>query len=199
MRIVVAAAAIVSACGFASAARADAMMEGFFGGIVDNGTYTDSGPQNTHFAAGQTINGSFMFDETTDSFTSFEIGGYFASPGYTTVVSPPLAATAFAYIGVQNTVANAGPSNALQINFYYETPPGPSTVNIASFIANPGAFSQDLTGGSPSFFAAYLTNPGGSVTQVDGLLTSYAAPEPASLLLTLPGLAALGLIRRRFG
>jgi len=170
-----------------------------FGGTVDDGTYTNSGPQNTSFVAGQPISGVFVFNPTTDKFTSFRIGGYSAALGYTSVYSPPLASTAFAFLGVQNPVLDSGPSDALQINFYYETPPFPSTTNIASFIENPGAYSQDLTYYAPSFFSVYLTNPDGSVTQVDGLLTSYVVPEPASLLITLPALAWLGLIRRRVG
>ena len=179
------------------AAHADILIPGAFSGVVDDGTYTNSGPVNTTYVPGQPITGSFIFDGTTDTFTSFEIGGYTASPGYTTIYSPPLSSTAYAYFGVQNTVLDSGPSSALQINFYYETPPFPSTTNITSFLLNPGNFSQDLSGGSPSFFAAYVTNQDGSVTQVDGLLTRYAAPEPASVLLVLMAFAGMGLIRGR--
>ena len=197
MKIVLAAAAVSLA--FASVARADITFPGYFGGIVDDGTYTNSGPENTSYVPGQPISGSFMFDATTDTFTSFNIGGYTAPAGYTSIYSPPLAATSFAYFGVQNPVPDAGPSADLQLDFYYESPPFSSTTNIASFIGNPGAYSQDLSGGSPSFFSVYLTNPDGSVTQVDALLTSFAAPEPESLLIIVPALAGLGLIRRRAG
>jgi hypothetical protein len=186
------------ALGASTPAGADTMLTVAFGGTVDDGTYTDSGPVNTSYTPGQSITGSFQFDETTDTFTSFQIGGYTAKPGFTSIYSPPLASTGYAYAGVQNQVQNAGPSNSLQINFYYETPPGPSTVNIGAFLANPGAYSQDLSGGSPSYFAAYLTNADGSNTQVDGLLTSYqVVPLPASVALLLPGLLGLGLFGRR--
>ena len=194
MKLALAAAAFVA---FTSSAYADVLLPGYFGGVVDDGTYTDSPPVNTSFVPGQSISGQFVFDATTDMFTSFSIGGYTAQPGFTSIYSPPLVSTGYAYLGVQNPVLNSAPSNSLQINFYYETVPGPSTVNIASFIAHPGAFSEDLAGGSPSYFAAYVTNPNGSITQVDGLLTSYVVPEPASLLLALPALAGLALRRRR--
>jgi hypothetical protein len=201
MRIGLAAAAFSAACVVATAARADIMINVSFGGIVDDGTYTDSGPVNTSFTPGDPISGSFAFDTVTDTFASFQIGGYQAQPGYTSIYSPSLASTAYAYLGVQNQVLNAAPSNSLQINFYYETIPGPSTVNIAAFIADPGTFSQDLSSGSPSYFAAFITNPDSSITQVDGLLTSYSAvvPEPASLLIVLPALAGVGFMRRRGG
>jgi hypothetical protein len=197
MKHVIAASALLCVCATASVAHADVLIPGAVSGIVDDGTYTDSPPLNTSFLPGQTITGSFVWDATTDAFQTFTIGGYTAAPGYTTIYSQSLASTAFAYVGVQNPVANAGPSNALQIDFYYETAPGPSTADITSFIVNPGAYSQDLTGGSPSYFAVYLTNADGSVTQVDALLTFYAAPEPASLLLTLPALLSLAAVRRR--
>jgi hypothetical protein len=197
MKIAFAAAAVFSACVFTTAAHADYLVWGSFGGIVDDGTYTNSGPVNTSFVPGEPISGNFDFDATTDTFNSFSIGGYTAAPGYTTIYSPPLTATAFAFFGVQNPVPNAAPSDDLEIDFYYENSPFPSTVNIAAFIENPGPYSQDLSGGSPSFFSAYLTNPGGSITQVDGLLTSFAVPEPTSLVITLSALTALGLIRRR--
>ncbi len=197
MKFALAVTAIVITGAFGAPAHADVIIPGYFGGIVDDGTYTDSGPVNTPFVAGQPITGSFTFDATTDMFTSFQIGGYTAQPGYTSIYSPALSQTAYAYLGVQNPVANAAPSNSLQINFYYENLPGQSTANIANFILHPDGYSQDLLGGSPSFFAAYITNGDGSVTQVDGLLTSYAAPEPASLMLALSGLTGLGFVRRR--
>lgn len=199
MKFALTAAAILAACALPGMARADAIIPGYFGGIVDDGSNTGVAPQNTTFVPGDPITGNFTFDATTDTFTSFQIGGYSAAPGYTSTLSPPLAATSYAYIGVENPVANAGPSDLLQINFYYETTPGPSTVDIAAFIANPGPFSQDLSGGSPSFFSAFLTNPDGSITQVGALLTSFAVPEPADLLVMLPALAGLGLVRRRIG
>jgi MYXO-CTERM domain-containing protein len=199
MKMSLTAAALTIVCAGAPVARADVVIPVDFAGIVDDGTYTDSGPVNTSFVAGQPIAGSFAFDATTSTFLSFQIGGYTAAPGYTSVFSPPLASTSLVYLGVQNQVPNAAPADRLQINLYYETAPGPSTVNIAGFIGNVGQFSQDLTSGSPSYFAAYLTNADGSVTQVDGLLTSFVAPEPASLLIALPALAGLGLIRRRRG
>jgi hypothetical protein len=165
---VIVASALFCICSIASVAQADVLIPGAFSGTVDDGTYTDSGPQNTSFEAGQPIGGSFLWDATTAAFETFSIGGYTAAPGFTTVHSPALSATPYAYIGVENPVASAAPSDLLQINFYYETTAGASTANITSFILNPGTFSQDLTGGSPSYFAAYLTNPDGSVTQVDG-------------------------------
>lgn len=195
MKMVLAAAAALF--GFASVARADVIIPGWFGGIVDDGTYTNSGPENTSYVPGQAISGGFLFDATTDTFTSFNIGGYTAPAGHTSIYSPPLTSTAFAFFGVQNPIPDSGPSADLEIDFYYESAPFPSTTNIASFIRNPGDFSQDLSGGSPSFFSVYLTNPDGTVTQVDGLLTSYAAPEPASLMVILPAIAGLGLSRRR--
>ncbi len=197
MKIAVVAAVVVSA--FVTAAHADVLIPVSFGGIVDDGTYTNSGPEDTSYVPGEPISGGFVFDATTSTFVSFTIGGYSAATGYTSVYSPPLTSTAFAFLGVQNTVPNSAPSDELQINFYYETPPFPSTTNIAAFIEDPGAYSQDLTFFSPSFFSVYLTNPDGSTTQVDGLLTSFAVPEPASLLVTLSALAGLGLIRRRIG
>nr|WP_294551278.1 hypothetical protein [uncultured Rhodopila sp.] len=199
MKQLVAVSALLCACAAASVAQADVLIPGAFSGIVDDGSYTDSGPQNTGFEAGQSINGSFLWDATTAAFQTFSIGGYTAAPGFTTVYSPALSATPYAFIGVENPIANAAPSDLLQINFYYQTTAGASTADITSFIRNPGAYSQDLTGGSPSYFAAYLTNTDGSVTQVDGLLTFYEAPEPASLLLTLPALLGLGAVRRRRG
>jgi hypothetical protein len=189
----------MAVCAGATAAHADVVIPVHFGGVVDDGSYTDSGPVNTSFTAGQPITGSFVFDTTTSTFLSFQIGGYIAAPGYTTVFSPPLASTAFVYLGVQNQVPSAAPSDSLQINLYYETSPGPSTTDIAAFIRDVGKFSEDLASGSPSYFAAYLTNPDGSVTQVDGLLTRFAVPAPASLLIVLPALAGLGLVRRRGG
>jgi hypothetical protein len=197
MKATISAALLAVALHVAGAARADTILSVNFGGTVDDGTYTDSGPINTPFVAGQSITGSFQFDETTGTFTQFQIGGYTVKPGYTSIYSPPLASTAYAYAGVQNQVLNSGPSNSLQINFYYETPPGPSTVNIGAFLANPGAFSQDTSGGSPSYFAAYLTNADGSNTQVDGLLTSYqAVPLPPGLPLLLSGVLGLGIAAR---
>jgi hypothetical protein len=152
---------------------------------------------NTSFVAGQAITGSFQFDENTNQFVAFQIGGYSVQPGYTSIYSPPLASTAYAFAGVQNQVPDSGPSNLLQINFYYEGAL-PSTLNIAQFLANPGAWSQDLSGGAPSYFAANLNIGQGDNVQVDGLLTSYeVVPLPATLSLLLPSLVGLGLFSRR--
>jgi hypothetical protein len=199
MRVWVGAGLVVAFCA-SGPAWADVIIKASFGGIVDDGTYTDSGPVNTSYTVGQAISGSFVFDATTSSFTSFSIGGYTAAPGYTTIFSPPLTSTGYGYLGVENPVANSAPADLLQINFYYETTPLPSTATIASFIANPGSFSQDLSG-TPSYFAVDLTNANGTNTEVDGLLTSYVAtlPEPGTLWLALPALAACALIRRRTG
>jgi hypothetical protein len=198
MKRVIAVAAMLSACAAACAAHADVMIPVAFSGIVDDGTYTDSGPQNTAFVAGEAISGSFLWDATTTAFATFSIGGYTAAPGFTTIYSPPLTATDYAYLGVENPVADAAPSDRLRINFYYETAAGASTASITAFIETPGTFSQDLAGGSPCYFAVYLTNADGSITQVDGLLTSFQeVPEPTSLRLSLPALPGPGALRRR--
>ena len=73
MKVVPTAAVIVLACAFATVANADVLIPGYFGGIVDDGTYTNSGPENTTFIAGEAISGSLVFDATTSAFTSFEI------------------------------------------------------------------------------------------------------------------------------
>jgi hypothetical protein len=62
-----AAAGLFAACVVCTAARADVIIAGYFGGIVDDGTYTNSGPVNTPFNPDAPITGSFMFDITTDS------------------------------------------------------------------------------------------------------------------------------------
>ena len=193
MKPVLAAAVAMLGLGLAASAHAAAIY-GNFSGIVDDGTYTSSPPVNTSFTPGQSISGSFVFDNSSDAFTSFEIGGY-STPGAPTIFSPPLAATGFAFVGEKAVDVTGAVTSLLQINFYYENML-PSTVDIAAFIQDPGAYSQDLTGGSPSYFSVFLAN-GGSPIQVDGLLTSYATPEPAAVLLMLPALAGFGLARRR--
>jgi hypothetical protein len=166
-----------------------------FSGTVDDGTYANA-PMNTSFVPGDPISGSFVFNTSTLMFTSFQIGGYTA-PGATTIYSPPLSATSFAYLGVEATNTSGQPTAELQLDFYYEAAL-PSTVNIAQFIQDPGDYSTDLTGGSPSQFNVFLTNSDGSVTTVGGLLTSYSVPEPGAMLLIAPALLGLAFVRRRF-
>ena len=191
-------AAAVIALGLAAASSAHAnTIPVAFSGTVDDGTYANA-PSNTSFTPGQTISGAFAFDTTTDTFTSFEIGGYTA-PGAPTIFSPPLAATGLGYFGVEATnPATGSPTAELVLDFYYEGAL-PSTTDIASYILNPGAYSTDLAGGSPSQFNVFLTNADGTTTTVGGLLTSYAAPEPGAMMLIAPALAGLAFARRRFG
>lgn len=165
-----------------------------FSGIVDDGSNLGVPPTNTGFAAGAPISGSFVFDTSTNTFTSFQIGGY-AISGATAIYSPPLAATGFAYLGERTTDASGQPTAELQIDFYYEGAL-PATTDIGAFIANPGAFSTDLAGGAPSYFAVNIPGPNGPV-QLDALLTAYAAPEPGALMLAAPALFGLAFARRR--
>ncbi len=94
MKLPLSSAVSIIALSASVAARADTILNVQFGGTVDDGTYTDSGPVNTSFVAGQAITGSFQFDENTNQFVAFQIGGYSVQPGYTSIYSPPLASTA---------------------------------------------------------------------------------------------------------
>ena len=168
-----------------------------FSGTVDDGTYANP-PIKTPFTPGEPISGSFVFNTTTDTFNSFEIGGYTAPAGAVTSFSPPLAATGFAFLSDELVSATTGePAAEFSIDFYYEAAL-PSTTNIVSFIENPGAFSTDLAG-TPSTFSVFLDNPDGSTTTVSGLLTSYQVPEPGAMMLLAPALAGLVFAHRRLG
>lgn len=187
-------AAAFLALGMSATAAHAAIITQTLYGTVDDGTYSGVAPTGTSYVPGNHVTLTYSFDTTTDMFTSFNIGGYSAPAGATTIYSPPLNATSYIYAGEKLIDGSGNLLALLQVNFYEVTPPYPlpSSANIGAFLANP-VYSTDLSSGSPSYFSVLLQDANGNVT------TSFGAvlPEPMTITLLAAGVAGLRLARRR--
>jgi len=204
--------AVLTVLAIASLARADTVTFSFSGGgITSSGTLTIvSAPDNT---SGVSTPGTYEITGITGTFTdtndgvSGSITGLYSPISYTTgeTTGPAHTGAGLSYDDLFFAGANS-PADCPGYPFgggyfdVYGVAFGLSDGDVGEFFSNgvlpgkPGAVYAAADASS----TVILDEPNaGSTTQPNGVLGSFAAPEPSSMLLLSSGLVGLGFMKRK--
>ncbi len=179
--------ALVATAGVAHASIIDARFSG-----------TVSDQNNTTFAVGSTIAGTFVYDTAIRRYLSFNIGGQSVAPGYLSSASVTPDLYSAIYQAQVSPLAGGSTNSTFAVDLEGISP-WPSNDAILVLL-NAARLASNLDT-ALSTFGFFTGNPDGTgVRSLNAALAAIrvtAIPEPGSTALVLIGLTALGLRRAR--